>query len=61
MSTPPVPFPESSPFPESVCHRCQHLKLIRSGKGSVFLMCRALERKYQPQPVRRCVAFSAAR
>jgi hypothetical protein len=50
----------SPPFPESVCHRCRHVRLVESGKGSVFLMCRepSLPR-YGPQPVRSCPAFAA--
>jgi hypothetical protein len=47
-------------FPESICHRCVHLRLVTSGKGSQFLLCRnpALP-KYPPQPVRSCVGFTA--
>lgn len=47
------------PFPNSLCHRCAHVKTIRSGKGSIFLMCRALPQKYLPQPRLRCSAFTA--
>jgi hypothetical protein len=49
------------PFPEALCHRCLHLRLVESGKGSVFLMCREPSLpKYPPQPVRVCskVRFS---
>jgi hypothetical protein len=48
------------PFPDSLCHGCVHLRVVQSGKGSVFLMCRepALP-KYAPQPVRQCRGFTA--
>ncbi|MEO8705368.1 MAG: hypothetical protein ABI867_35320 [Kofleriaceae bacterium] len=50
----------SEPFPDSLCRRCVHLRLVESGKGSTFLMCRepALP-KYPPQPVRVCIGFTA--
>jgi hypothetical protein len=48
----------TAPFPESLCHRCAHLRLITSGKGSTFLMCQEPSLpKYPPQPVRQCIAF----
>jgi hypothetical protein len=50
---------EAPPFPESLCHRCQALKLVK-GAHSTFLMCTALPNKYPPQPVRTCPAFTAA-
>lgn len=47
------------PFPESLCHRCRYLRLVESGKGSVFLMCQEPTLpKYGPQPVRSCRGFS---
>ena len=47
------------PFPESMCHRCVHLRVIKSGKGSVFLMCQEPSLpKYPPQPVRLCRLFT---
>jgi hypothetical protein len=47
------------PFAGSLCHRCVHLRLITSGKGSTFLMCQnpALP-KYGPQPVWSCPGFT---
>lgn len=49
----------SAPFPESLCHRCVHLRLVTSGKGSTFLMCQEPSLpKYPPQPVRACPKFS---
>ncbi|MFN3200956.1 MAG: hypothetical protein ACE366_21325 [Bradymonadia bacterium] len=50
---------DALPFPRSLCHRCKHVKVIRSGKGTVFLMCTTLPRKYLPQPRLRCEAFEA--
>ena len=53
MSKPP-------PFPDSLCHRCQFLRLVESGKGSVFLMCQEPTLpKYGPQPVKACRGFVA--
>lgn len=48
-----------APFPTSLCHRCAHLRLVTSGKGSTFLMCQhpALP-KYPRQPVAECVGFT---
>lgn len=50
-----------TPFPESLCHGCAHLSLVRTGRGSAFLRC--LEPslpKYLPQPVTTCRAFARA-
>lgn len=47
------------PFPDSLCHRCVHLSIVETGRGSVFLRC--LEPslpKYAPQPVRRCPEYA---
>lgn len=51
-----------TPHPTSLCGRCEHVRLITSGKGSVFLLCEASAAnagipKYPPQPVARCPAF----
>jgi hypothetical protein len=47
-------------FPESLCHRCVHLRVIRSGRGSMFLMCQEPSLpKYTAQPVRACRGFTA--
>ena len=44
------------PFPESLCHRCRHHRLVRGARSS-FLHCDAPGLpKYPPQPVRSCVA-----
>jgi hypothetical protein len=49
------------PFPTSPCHRCVHLRLVRSGRGSTFLMCQEPTLpKYPPQPIVRCRGFTAA-
>ena len=48
----------------SLCERCTHLRIVASGKGSRFLLCRLshIDRrypKYPPQPVRSCAGFAA--
>lgn len=48
--------PTPPPFPQSLCHRCQALRLVE-GARSTFLMCSALPTRYPPQPVVRCPAF----
>ncbi|MEZ4368800.1 MAG: hypothetical protein R2939_21355 [Kofleriaceae bacterium] len=49
------------PFPTSICHRCRHLRVVVSARGSGFLMCQEPRLpKYPPQPVVRCGAFAAA-
>jgi hypothetical protein len=49
----------TAPFPDSLCHRCVHLRLVESAKKSVFLMCREPSLpKYAPQPVRQCRGFT---
>jgi hypothetical protein len=46
-------------FPDSLCQRCVHLRVIRSGRGSAFLMCQEPSLpKYTAQPVRACRGFS---
>jgi hypothetical protein len=45
-----------------LCPTCAKVRLIKSGKGSTFLMCQhaAVDPrwpKYPPQPVRSCPAF----
>jgi hypothetical protein len=55
----PEPEPEADrPFPESLCHLCEAPRYIRSGKGSVFILCPRWPGKYPPQPVVRCPLFS---
>lgn len=46
-----------APFPDSLCHGCQHLKLV-PGARSVFLQCQGTALRYPPQPVRACPAFT---
>lgn len=46
----------------SLCEECVQVRVIRSAKGSVFLMCRIgvddpSWPKYPPQPVRSCPKF----
>ena len=36
---------DEPPFPESLCHRCVHLRVVRSGRGSTFLMCQEVGRR----------------
>lgn len=51
---------DDTPFPESLCHRCAYVRIVRSGRGSVFLMCREPTLpKYAPQPIRACHGFAA--
>jgi hypothetical protein len=46
-------------FAESLCHRCAHLRQVRSARGSTFLLCEAAGLpKYPPQPVTRCAGFT---
>ena len=50
---------------QSLCSRCKQHRIIRSGKGSVFLLCEAGVAdprwpKYPPQPVQRCPKFVAS-
>jgi hypothetical protein len=53
--TPPQPWP-----PGGLCPSCAHVRVVRSGRGSVFLMCeRGLRRepgfaKYPRLPVTVC-------
>jgi hypothetical protein len=48
-----------TPFPDSLCHRCVHIRVITSGKGSAFIMCQHPSLpKYGPQPVRTCTGFT---
>jgi len=50
--------PAVLPFPDSLCHRCVHLRVVESAKGSTFLMCQEPTLpKYGPQPVRACLRF----
>ena len=43
-----------------ICSGCLNARLIRSARGSVFLLCRhpALP-KYPPQPVWSCVGYES--
>ena len=47
---------------DSLCERCDHLRVVISGKGSRFLYCKHSQEddrypKYPPQPVRDCLAY----
>lgn len=49
---------------QSICSRCVSKRVIRSGKGSVFLLCQLgiadpSWPKYPPQPIRSCPKFCA--
>jgi hypothetical protein len=57
MASPPPPA--DAPFPDSLCHRCQHVRLTGNKRGSIFLSCThpALP-KYLPQPVLHCGGFT---
>ena len=46
-----------------LCPRCAHVKVVRSGKGSVFYLCLLSAEdprfpKYPPQPVVSCEGFA---
>lgn len=48
---------------ETLCDRCDYVKVVVSGKGSRFLLCqRSLKDhrypKYPPQPIIRCEGFA---
>jgi hypothetical protein len=52
-----------SPDRRGLCPRCEHVKIVRSEKGSVFLLCLLAARdprfaKYPPQPVVSCDGFA---
>ena len=56
------PSPEPPYQLQSLCSRCEHVRVIRSERGSTFLRCGAARTeprlpKYPPQPVRVCFAF----
>lgn len=55
----PEPARASGPGAGGLCPGCRHVKVVVSGRGSTFLLCRlAAEepafRKYPPQPVTFC-------
>ena len=48
-----------------LCAACQHVKVIKSAKGSFFILCRLAQtdprfEKYPPLPVLRCLGFKQA-
>lgn len=48
--------------PLSLCEQCGWVRVIRTPKGSRFLLCRRAEQdprfpKYPPQPLARCFGF----
>ena len=57
---PASPASDDLPFPSSLCHRCTAHRYIRSGRGSVFILCPLLPQKYPRQPVIACPLFQAA-
>ena len=47
------------PFPSSLCHQCEHVRIVRSGKGSVFIHCGEPSLpKYCSQPVVVCASLA---
>ncbi|MCB9638462.1 MAG: hypothetical protein H6728_13195 [Myxococcales bacterium] len=49
----------SLPFPYSLCHQCEGLKLIYTKKQTIYMMCMLREERYFSQPIRQCGAFVA--
>ena len=52
------------PEAAGLCPRCANVQLIRSAKGSTFLLCRLSASdprfpRYPPQPVAACGGFAA--
>jgi hypothetical protein len=48
----------TTPFPDSLCHRCRWLRLTGNKRGSVFMQCtEPTLPRYGPQPVRACPRF----
>jgi hypothetical protein len=50
-------------YSKSICSKCKNLRVIQSGKGSLFLLCQssAISQgwpKYPPQPLSRCPHFN---
>ena len=49
---------------QSLCETCRHARVVTSGTGSRFLLCRLSQEdrrfpKYPPQPVVRCAGHEA--
>jgi hypothetical protein len=49
-------------LPASLCHTCRWLRVVTSGRGSTFLLCRKSQEdarfaKYPPQPIARCSGY----
>lgn len=47
-----------------LCATCKHVKVIKSAKGSFFLMCRLAQtdprfEKYPPLPVLQCLGYES--
>jgi len=58
----PVPPPQPPPG-AGLCPGCRHVRVVRSGKGSIFLLCGLSHEdeafaKYPPQPVVSCPGFA---
>lgn len=48
-----------------LCPECARVRIVRSARGSAFLLCKLAARepgrpKYPPQPVRSCSGFQPA-
>ena len=49
---------------QSLCHHCRQMRVVVSGKGTVFYLCQLAAtdvryRKYPPQPVARCSGYQS--
>jgi hypothetical protein len=59
--------PSTTSSRSGLCPGCEHVRVVRSGRGSVFLMCeRGLRReagypKYPRLPVMACVGYERAK
>jgi hypothetical protein len=59
--------PQRPAPPPGLCVSCQHVRIVKSGRGSVFWMCeRGLRKepgftKYPRLPVMACAGFEASR
>jgi hypothetical protein len=50
----------TAPFPDSICHRCAHHRIVKSAR-SAFVLCSHPDLpKYPRQPVAACSGFAEA-